>query len=517
MIVLSFAVVIIGGLAIAASLLRKRFEPYIRAKAVSYLQKRFDSDVTLSGLRVRIPSASPLHILFTGGRGTLARVEGEGLTVRQRQRHEFPPILILKRFSFDIDLGAVFDSPPSVDRIVLEGMTITIPPKSERKPLQPSSQNGALIREIVAKDSELVIVPKLSGKQPLTFDLKELHLWSVSNDQPVSYTAVLRNPKPPGLVRSSGVFGPWSEEDPGSTLLSGNYSFQHADLSVFPAIAGILESTGNFSGTFSAINARGTASVPDFRLSNIGNAVPLQADFQVLVDGGNGNTILDPVHATLGTTQFTTSGGVIRENGDAKRTIALEAIMPGGELKDVLRLAMKGKPFMEGKIALRTKIEIPPLTGTVKEKLKLDGRFEISRGRFLRSGIRSKVDALSRRGQGEPKNEEISDVFSGMTGRFRMENQDISFRSLTFATPGAKITLAGDYNIGGGTLDFRGSLALKAKVSQTVTGWKSWLLKPVDPFLEKNGAGTFLPIKIGGTAKSPDFGLDLGGREKTEQ
>jgi hypothetical protein len=42
-----------------------------------------------------------------------------------------------------------------------------------------------------------------------------------------------------------------------------------------------------------------------------------------------------------------------------------------------------------------------------------------------------------------------------------------------------------------------------------VTGWKSLLLKPVDPFFAKNGAGTFVPIKVGGTTAHPAIGLDF--------
>ncbi len=58
------------------------------------------------------------------------------------------------------------------------------------------------------------------------------------------------------------------------------------------------------------------------------------------------------------------------------------------------------------------------------------------------------------------------------------------------------------------TLDFHGALKLDAKISQTVTGWKRWLLKPADPFFAKNGAGTFLKIKIVGDTHHPKFGLD---------
>ena len=57
-------------------------------------------------------------------------------------------------------------------------------------------------------------------------------------------------------------------------------------------------------------------------------------------------------------------------------------------------------------------------------------------------------------------------------------------------------------------LDFHGHLKLTAKVSQTMTGLKRWRLKPVDPILSKEGAGTYIAIKVQGSAKDPKFGRD---------
>jgi hypothetical protein len=507
---------VLVGLVVQLSALRKRFEPYIRQQAVLYLERRFDSNVELSSLHLRMPPSSPTHLLLTGGRGTLARVDGSGLVIRRKNPPGVSPVLTVRKFSFDVDLGAVFGSPKTVNQVVVEGMEIRIPPKGERNPAQPKREAvNVEIREIVAKDSELVIMPKMTGKPPLIFDVAYLRLESSGNDLPMKYDAWLTNPRPRGLIHSNGDFGPWATTDPGGTPLSGKYTFEHADLSCFSSIAGILNSRGEFEGTLSAITARGKAFVPDFRLKSAGHRVPLSAGFEVLVDGGNGNTILKPVRATLGSTQFTTSGGVIRKGGDLQRSITLDVRMPAGDLSDVLRLAMKSSPFMEGGLALRSKIVIPPWTGGVKEKLLLNGQFRISKGRFLRSEIQTKIDSLSRRGQGEPNNEEITQVFSDMTGDFRMENQTVAFQSLTFSTPGAAVKLAGEYNLADDRVDFHGSLGLQAKVSQTMTGWKRWVLKPVDPFFAKNGAGTFLRIRIFGNSKSLSFGLDHGKPERS--
>ena len=163
---------------------------------------------------------------------------------------------------------------------------------------------------------------------------------------------------------------------------------------------------------------------------------------------------------------------------------------------------------MEGQIFLKTKIEIPPLMGKVREKLKLDGRFEVQHGKFLRFTTQDKIDSLSRRGQGKPNSEEIDEVVSGMKGTFTLENEVISFRSLSFSVSGAKVVLKGNYDLQRDALDFHGTLKLQATVSQTMTGWKRWALKPVNPFFAKEGAGTFLRIKVTGTSKAPKFGID---------
>jgi hypothetical protein len=58
-------------------------------------------------------------------------------------------------------------------------------------------------------------------------------------------------------------------------------------------------------------------------------------------------------------------------------------------------------------------------------------------------------------------------------------------------------------------LDFSGKLRLDAKISQTVTGIKSWLLKVVDPLFKGKNSGTELPIHVRGTTKKPEFGVDV--------
>jgi hypothetical protein len=521
------AIALVVSIVVITSILAKRYEPYIREQAIRYLRDRFDSEVELGALHIRMPRVSTWRLALTGGRGSVAEVEGENLLLRHMGRHDLPPMFAIKKFHFDVDLALLFGKTKKVPLIQLDGMEIYVPPEGERPALHSSARrpdpeetarekaaaSSVVIEEVLINDATLVILPRDPSRAPLSFDIHRLRLESAGKDIAMNYDAELTNPKPPGLIHSQGTFGPWAAEGPGDTPLAGKYTFELADLSVFNSIAGILNSTGQFEGTLDTIRAWGQASVADFRLKSAGNPVPLTTSFEVRVDGTNGNTILSPVKATLGSTHFTTSGAVIKREKKARRTISLEVSMPDGNLQDLLRLAVKGQPSMEGRIAMTSKIDIPPLSGSVKEKLLLDGRFELSQSKFLKSSIQDQIDSLSRRGQGQPGNREIDEVVSTMTGSFKLEDQVITFQSLFFNIPGAAVHLAGAYDLDADKVDFHGALSLHAKVSQTMTGWKRWALKPVDPLFAKNGAGTFLHIKVEGNSQSPKFGLDRGGKK----
>jgi hypothetical protein len=520
--------VIIGAVVIAASVMAKRIEPTVREQAIQYLRRRFDSEVELGGLQVHVPSGLPLRLVFRRGRGALVKVEGTDLFLRHHGRRDIPPLLSLKHFSFEFDLGVLLDTPRTINRVTLDGLEIQIPPKGER-PSLGSQQTGedtqagkaasepVVINQVLFHDARLVILPRDPAKIPLRFDIHDLRLDSAGQDVAMKYTAVLTNPKPPGEIHSTGVFGPWAAGEPGDTPLSGQYRFDNADLGVFQGIAGILRSTGSFEGTLSSINARGEAVVPDFRLKSSGNPVPLSTRFEVRVDGTNGDTELKPIVATLGSTHFTTTGFVVKRDGDVRKTIFLKVMMPAGNLRDLLTLAMKGSPLMDGTIRLDTTIGIPPLTGKVKEKLLLDGNFEVSNGKFLQSRIQEKIDALSHRAQGKTAKDEVDEAVHRMSGDFKMAGASITFRTLAFAIPGAAVNIGGLFDAASNELDFHGALMLDAKLSETQSGWKRWLLKPVDPFFSKHGAGTFLHIKIVGTSKDPQFGVDPHGTSPAEE
>lgn len=519
------AILFAAGLFIAASVLAARIEPYAGQQAIRYLSQRFDSDVQLQSLHISLPKTSPLRLLLTRGRGVSARIEGHGLSMRWKDRPASAPLFSIQEFDCVVNLESLLHTPVIVSQVFVNGMEIQIPPRNDRtnqrqhEPPSPAVEQGSptnpgvVIEKVSIQNAGLLLQPRNPERLPLRFDIQNLQLESGGAGAPMQYDASLINAKPPGKIHATGAFGPWRAGEPGDTPITGAYQFEKADLGVFAGIAGTLQSSGQFEGKLSAISTRGQASVPDFRLKMIGNPVPLTVQFAVLVDGTNGNTILQPVTATLGSTNFTTSGGIVKHEANQPRAISLNVSMPNGNLRDVLRLTMKGAPFMEGRLVLNTKLDIPPLSGKVREKLDLDGRFEVLDGKFLHSTIQNQIDGLSKRARGDAGNPESDQAASHMNGVFHLENAVIRFQKLSFGVPGADIDLAGDYALDNDVIDFGGTLKLRATVSQMVTGWKRVVLKPVDRFFEKDGAGTFLRIRVDGTSKAPKFGVNIAGRQ----
>ncbi len=143
------------------------------------------------------------------------------------------------------------------------------------------------------------------------------------------------------------------------------------------------------------------------------------------------------------------------------------------------------------------------------KKMTLDGSFAVTSARWSNSEVREKLQSFSRHAQGQPSDEDAGSAVTDMKGVFALKNDVIHFSQLTFSVPGAGVELAGTYDIGGRKIDMQGKLKMQAKLSQTVTGVKSFFLKAIDPFFSKNGAGTELPITITGTEDKPVMGVTV--------
>jgi hypothetical protein len=360
-----------------------------------------------------------------------------------------------------------------------------------------------------------VIHPKQAGKDPQIYDIKKLTLTGAGPNQPMDFRAVLTNAKPPGEIQSTGKFGPWNREDAGDTPVSGKYTFNNADLSVFNGIAGTLSSRGEYRGVLGRIEIDGETDTPDFLLKKAMNPVHLVTHFHAIVDGTDDDTYLQPVRGEFGRSVVIAQGQVAKEPGAKGKTIALDAAVQNGRLEDMLGLGVRSKkPPLSGDISFRTKIVIPPGDVDVVDKLHLDGLFTVAKARAAEPSVQSKIDMLSHRGRGITKDEGADTIASNFRGRFVLNSGVMTFRGLTFQVPGVDLSLNGTFSLDSQEMDFRGTARMDARLSQMTTGFKSLLLKAVDPFFAKEGSGTVLPIAITGAKDAPSFRLSRNADKK---
>ncbi len=488
-----------------------RLEPLAREKIISHLEEKFESDVELKSLNIR---ALPR-----------LRVVGKGLVLRWKRRTDIPPLINLGEFSFRLEWEALAAPVIHIAKVELKDFELNMPPRGtepreaakdepvsrpqDPKPEEPPKPGSVVVDEIVADRTLLRLLPRDSNKRAKEFELHQLQLRGVGAGRPMAYQTRMQNYKPPGIIHCAGEFGPWIGADPGESPLNGDYTFSDADLGVFKGIGGIMQAAGKFDGKLQHIIVDGTADIPQFRLTYAKNPVHLKTKYHAIVDGTSGNTILDPVEATLGQTPMIVKGGIIGEKDVKGKNIELDAVITNGRLDDVLQLAVKGGTPMRGRIDLRTKILLPRGDVDVIEKLGLNGKFRMAGVRFVNPEIQSKIDGLSTRAQGKPSEERTPIARSRFEGDFRLQNSVINIGNLTYGIPGAEVDLQGSYGLRSEQIDFAGVLRLDAKASQMFTGYKSILLKPLDGLVTRRGKGTVLSITVGGTREHPKYGVDV--------
>ena len=509
------ALALLVAVAVAARIVIARAEPILRTRVIETLSNRFNGKVELANLHVSVVSG--------------IEVSGDGLKIfGTTDPNPYEPgvqaLIGVQEFRFQTSLLSLFRSPMHVETVYVKGLELNIPPKGDRREMtnmgSKTRKMAIFVDRFVCQDTKLVINTSKPGKAPLQFDISDLRMKDVGPGQPFPFDATLVNPKPVGNIQSTGLFGPWQQDSPRDTPVQGNYSFTNADLGTIKGIAGILSSTGQYSGTLGNIAVHGTTDTPDFRIASSGHPVPLHTEFQAVVDGTSGDTYLQPVHATFLHSSFTANGSVVRVSTPKGHDIELDVVLDHARIEDLLQLGVHtDPPVMAGPVEMSTRLSLAPGEANVADRLKLAGSFHVLHAHFANQKVQGKLDSLSLRSQGKPKeahHHDEEDVPVDLQGVFTLKDGVLSFSLLHFVIPGTRVEMTGDYSLDGQTFDFRGTARLDAKVSQMTTGWKSILLKPIDPLFNKNGAGTEVPIRITGTESEPRFGLDFGHKDEHE-
>lgn len=504
------AVIVVASIAVVVGL--RSLEPRLQQWLVDNLSESFEGKVELDSVHL---SWMPL------------RLKATNLTVRHHGRTDIPPLLVVTSFTMDLRPDDLLSS--TVDRVWVDGLEINIPPKDAatgKRPLPgPGKDDGAkaddgeglLIRRLTATNARLAVIPREFSKNARVWDIFELELTNLGNGQPVPFKAALINPIPYGKVETSGLFGPWQADAPGASPVQGDYSFA-ADLGTIDGLAGELTARGDMSGTLERIATKGETHTPDFKLTELDGAkLPLHTKYDAIVDGTNGDVELKAVDITLGKSRMMARGLVDGTKGIKGKRVIVNVKSTATNIGEIMQLISKApRPVADGVLTIDAAMDLVQGKQPVLQRLSIAGSVHAEQVRFSSNAVQDKIDDLSRRGQGKPSDTSITNVPSRMKTSFTMDKGMFRYSNLTFAVRGATINVDGTHSLKSKAVDLSGVVLLSASASNTLTGFKSWLVKPFDALFRKNGAGTRVVIKVGGTQDEPkvdvDFGRTLRGR-----
>src|SRR5579862_2403266 len=395
-----------------------------------------------------------------------------------------------------------------VPRILVEGADVSVPPLGSNFTFK-TQHSKLIVEELVANGVMIDFASKDSSQKALRFDVHQGVLHNVQWGSAIEYDLKFHNPEPPGEIATRGKFGIWTEGEGPETPISGDYTFEHADLGVYGGVAGLLDSKGKYGGVLKHIDISGTTDVPNFEVTSGGHKVKLVTQYSAYVDATHGDTFLRSVDGHFGRTDLAVEGSIARVKGRESKTALLDLTSRRGRIEDILGLFVSApRAPMSGPISLKAKVEIPPGEERFLKKVKFSGVFGIDNGTFAKPETQKDVNELSAGARGE-KMEDAQTVLTDLKGEVALIDGIARFSDLSFGIPGAKARMHGTYNLLNEKIDLHGFMRVDTKISKTTTGVKSFFLKMMDPFFKKKRKGEVVPVHIGGTYDHPQFRLDL--------
>lgn len=476
-----------------------RISPFSRSAVLKDLQEAGGSTVTIRSFR-RTHFPAPGCVL-------------EGVEFRQGAR-QFKLITIDKLVIKGSYLGLLRQH---VMRINAVGAHVFVPPFGSDYKF-PTKHTNVVIDQIIANGATVDFTSDdPDNKTLLRFDVHEALLSDVRWESPITYRLKFRNPEPPGEISVEGKFGAWTTGNPGDTPISGQYTFDHADLGVYGGISGFLSSQGKFGGVLKHIDVSGTTDTPDFEVESGNHKVRLTSRFDAYVDGIKGDTFLKRVDAKFGRTTVIADGSIAGSDNKKGKVAQLHLTTRRGRIEDFLGLFIDSpRSPMTGEVSLSTKAEIPGGDQSFLKRVRLDGTFGVDDGKFSNSETQQSVDQLSAGARGQNKKEDPETVLTNLDGKTALIAGIARFSDLSFSIPGALARMHGNYDVVSHKVDLHGLIKVDKKISDTSTGTKAFLLKVMDPIFKKKKKGEIVPVHVTGTYEKPKFGLDLGGENRQQ-
>lgn len=412
-----------------------------------------------------------------------------------------PPFITIRRLTIRSNLLGLLHHHLSLIRA--EGAKVNW--QKAEKQADPPSQ-PTVVDRLVADDAVLEI-PRRSTDGPLRFVFHKFEVHNLRGPGQSNFAAEFENPLPHGELRVSGHFGPWNNSTPKKTALDGNYDLDRADLGVFHSVQGLVSSKGRFSGTFDSLDVQGQTSTPELSVTSTHHGLPLQTDFTAKINGATADVLLPRVKAQFGKDELDVHGTIAREQS-GKRIARLEIQCERGRIEDTFYpFTHSQKTALTGDVKFRMQVTIPPGNEKFDEKLGLASTFDIEGAHFTHQKTQVGLSKIA-----EAPQQSHPDVLApaSLRGAVVVKDGTAHFSWLQVEDQDASANFHGTFGLLDERVNLHGQLKTAASLTKSTHGIKAVFAKVIEPFFKKRPHVTVVPVKIGGTYKDPQFGLDLG-------
>ncbi len=434
----------------------------------------------------------------------------EDVTFYRHGDTQIAPLATVKKMTVAGQWLVLIFHPHTLYQIRLEGLHVQIPPPGTTargmdfdNGIISTSESKLRIESILADGTTLDFL-RHGGAPPLRFEFRALVIHNVENQHPLEFNARVDTSEPHGTVVATGRLGPFRTSSYGTTPMSGSYSLIGADLQGLEGMWGHAAAGGRFGGTFSAMDVKGEAKIPDFRVGS-GHVVGMDAAYHVTVSGTNGDVEINTAEVKTGNSTITASGSVA---GSPKK-VAVTIAANDAEVDDLLKIVEEAPPQVKGDVNFRAAVEFSEGPGRFLEKLNLRGDVRLEKMRLVTADKQEKVDAFSARVSKAPAAGDAPKITMAAQTQTRFEHGVAYFPDIHASLPGADAHLQGTFNLLNTRIHLIGKVALERSLSNAATGWKAALLKPLNPFFRHKDAGAVVAVAITGTAQKPKIGQDV--------
>jgi hypothetical protein len=472
------------------------FWPFRYRQVHPMLESVFRSKVTVSGY----------HRIYFPAPGFVA----DNVTFYRHGDTSIPPLATIRRMTVRGNWVTLFLHPHLLRRIQLEDLHIQIPPagsperKSEFQETGPKSESKMTIETVAVDHATLDFLRK--GQGPLRFVFSPTEVHNVKDGQPFTYSASIAIPEPSGFVKTQGTLGPIATSHYQTTPISGNFDLVHANLKGVDGISGMARAAGHYQGTLAQLEVTGDASSGDFRVSD-GHAVPVNAQYQILVNGPAGDVQIQHAVLRSGDSVITATARIAGK----PKTTHVDFASTNGSLERYLNVVEHGETTVRGLASFDASADFTNGPEPFLKRLKLNGNLSLHHVSFVTQRQHT-MDAFSARVRKNPPGEpEASsqtnppEIYAEASSHTRFDNGVATLPDVVVTIPGAEGKLHGTFNLLNYKVHLTGTAKLQKDLSHTGTGWKSVLLKPLAPFFRHKNAGTVISIAVTGTSDKPNL------------